>query len=54
MVKFKRGAIEIEFASWMIIALIAGVVIILGILILKGKAFSAVDYIKNLLRFGGK
>ncbi len=54
MVKFKRGAIEIEFASWMIIALIVGVIAIIGILVLKGKATSMVDFLKNLFRFGGK
>ncbi len=53
MVKLKKGAIEIEFGSWMIIALIVGIIVILGIFILKGKAFSAVDYLKNLFRFGG-
>jgi hypothetical protein len=48
----KGGEIEWDFQAWLIIGVIVAVVFILGMLILKGKANSAIDYVKNLLRFG--
>ncbi|VVB80443.1 Uncharacterised protein [uncultured archaeon] len=53
MKKFKKGAVEIEFIVWLAIALMVGFIIITGILILKGKGYSAVDYLKNLFHYGG-
>jgi hypothetical protein len=53
MWKRKKGAVEIEFLVWLTIAIIVGFIIIMGIIILKGKGISAVDYIKNWFHFGG-
>lgn len=52
-VKTKKAAIESDYFGWLVIAVIFGVVAILGILILKGKWSSAIDYIRNIFRFGG-
>lgn len=54
MRRHKKGAVEIEFIVWLAIACIVGFIIITGILILKGKGFSAVDYIKDWFHFGGR
>jgi hypothetical protein len=59
MVKGKRGwslykrAMEAEFTGWWILGLAILVIVILGILILRGKGNSAIDYIKHLFAFGG-
>jgi hypothetical protein len=50
--KIKKKAIELEMLGWWIIGLAVLVLIIIGIVILKGKGFAALDYIKNLFRFG--
>ena len=50
--KDKRG-IELEMLGWWILAIFVLVVIIFGLIILKGKGSSALDFIKNLFRFKG-
>jgi hypothetical protein len=50
--KIKKKAIELEMLGWWIIGLAVLVLIIIGIVILKGKGFTALDYMKNLFRFG--
>ncbi len=47
-----KKAIEIEVLTWWIIAIAVLVLVIVGYLILKGKGISAIEFIKNLLRFG--
>ncbi|MEK6875736.1 MAG: hypothetical protein AABX30_03560 [Nanoarchaeota archaeon] len=49
---FKKGAFEMENLGWWIIALIVAGIMLAGFLILKNKDISAVEYIKNLFRFG--
>ncbi len=49
--KNKKG-IELEMLGWWLLGLAVLVVIIFGIVLLKGKGISAIEYIKNLLRFG--
>jgi len=51
MRKDKRG-IELEMLGWWIIALVVLAVMVIGFLILSGKGSSAIQYIKNLFRFG--
>lgn len=51
LLKSKKG-LELEMLGWWIIALAVLVIVILGIMILKGKGGSAIEYIKNLLRIG--
>ena len=52
MVKGKKG-IELEMLGWWALGLAALVVVILAIVILKGKGSSAIDYIKQLFSFRG-
>ncbi len=49
--KNKRG-MELEMLGWWIIALIVLVIVIIAIIILKGKGVSAINFIKDLFRFG--
>ena len=49
--KSKKG-MELETLGYWIIALVILVIVILGIIILKGKGISAIDYIKQIFRFG--
>ena len=51
--KNKKG-IEIEMLGWWIIALAVLVLLIIGVVILRAKGINALDYIKDLFRFGGK
>ncbi|MEK6906193.1 MAG: hypothetical protein AABW81_01075 [Nanoarchaeota archaeon] len=52
----KRGsgkkAMETEMIGWWVIALAVLVIMLIGFMILKGKGIGAIDYIKNLFRFG--
>jgi len=48
--KSKRG-MELEMLGWWIIGLAVLVLVIIGIIILRGKGSSAIDYIKSLFRF---
>lgn len=48
----KEGDIEIETLIWWIVALVVLVVVILGFFVLQGKGTGALEYLKNLLRFG--
>ncbi len=51
MKKDKRG-IELEMLGWWIIAVVILVIIVVAIILLKGKGTAALEYIKNLFRFG--
>ena len=49
--KDKKG-VEDEFLFWMIFGLICLVVIVLVLGIFKGKGIGAIEFIKNLFRWG--
>ncbi len=49
--KSKRG-METEMLGWWIFALAVLVIMIGGYIILKGKGINAIEYIKNMFRFG--
>lgn len=49
----KRGKIALDALGWWIIGAVVLVVGILIVIVLKGKGAGAVEYVKNLLRFGG-
>ena len=51
--KKDKKAMELEMLGWWIIAIVVLVIIIVGIVILKSKGISALDYIKSLFRFKG-
>jgi hypothetical protein len=51
--KNKKG-IEIEMLGWWIIGLAVLVLLIIGVVILKAKGIEALDFIKDIFRFGGK
>lgn len=48
----KKRGMEIEFLSWWIIGIAVLIIMIIAIFILKDKGINAIDYLKNLLRFG--
>lgn len=47
----KRG-FEMEFLGWWIIAIAVLIIMLIGFFILKGKGIGAIEYVKNLFRFG--
>jgi len=47
----KRG-MEIEMIGWWILAIAVLVILVIGIMVLKGKGIGAIEYVKNLFRFG--
>ena len=47
-----RKAMEIEMAGWWILAIAVLVIMFGAYLILSGKLSGALEYVKNLLRFG--
>ena len=47
----KRG-MEMEFLSWWVIGIVVLIIMVVAILILKDKGINAIEYLKNLLRFG--
>ena len=50
--KNKKG-IELDMLAWWIIGLIALIVLVVVAMILAGKGSGAINFIKNLFRFGG-
>ena len=42
-----------EMLVWMIIAIVILVIMAAAYFILRGKGINALDYVKNLFRFGG-
>ena len=50
----KKKAIALETLAWWIIALLVLAVIVVAIIILRGKGTSIMNYLKDLMRFGGK
>ena len=47
----KKG-FELEMLGWWLLGIAVLVLVIIAIFVLKGKGTNAIDYIKNLLRFG--
>jgi multisubunit Na+/H+ antiporter MnhB subunit len=47
-----KKAIELETLGWIILGILTLVVVIVGYMILNNKGLSALDFIKNLFRFG--
>lgn len=47
-----RKAMEIQMVGWWVIALTVLVIMFVGYLIISGKLTGALEYVKNLLRFG--
>ncbi len=47
----KKG-FEMEVLGWWIIAIAVLIIMLLGFFILKGKGIDAIEYAKNLFRFG--
>ena len=49
--KNKRGIVP-DYLGWLILAVALLILIVMGIIILKGKGIGALEYIKSLFRFG--
>lgn len=50
----KKGDMELETIAYWIIGLAILVVVVIGFMILKNKNLGAVEFVKNLFRFGGR
>lgn len=50
-IKNKKG-FELEVLGWWILGIAVLVIVIFGMIILKGKGVGMIDYIKQLFRFG--
>jgi multisubunit Na+/H+ antiporter MnhB subunit len=51
MVRRNKKAMELEILGWWILAIVVLIVIIIGIIYLRKNGVSAIDFIKNLVRF---
>ena len=49
--KGKKG-MEMEYLGYILIGVAVLVLVILAVIIFKDKSISAIDYIKNLFKFG--
>ena len=47
----KKG-MEMELIGWWIIGIVVLVIMVSGYLILKGKGMNALEFLKDLIRFG--
>lgn len=50
----KKRGIVMDYLPWVIIALVALTILVIGIAVSKDSGIAAIDMIKNLFRFGGK
>ncbi len=48
----KRGTIELDTLAYWIIGILVFAIAIIGIFIMQGKGISAINYLKDLMRFG--
>ena len=48
----RKGAVAMEFLFWLILGVIVLVVVVIIIGILTGKGIGAIEYIKDLFRWG--
>lgn len=48
----KKGAIEMSYLGWIILAVAATVFITIAIFVMKEKGFDAIRYLKDSFRFG--
>ncbi len=48
----KKRGMEMEMLGWWILAITVLVIMLGGYLIVSGKLTNALEYIKNILRFG--
>jgi len=49
----KRGSISIDFSTGVAIAIVFGIVVLVGIILMKGNWSSITSYLRNIFRFGG-
>lgn len=45
--------IVMDYLPWIVIALVVLVILVIGTALSKDRGLAAIDYIKNLFRFGG-
>lgn len=48
----KKGAIELDVLGWWILGISILVIMVIGYFVLKSKGISAIEFIKNIFRFG--
>ena len=52
MKKQNKKAIELDMLGWFILGVVVLVIVIAALILFKDKAIAAIDYIKNIFRFG--
>lgn len=50
----RKGAIAWDMIGWLLLGLAVLVVVIIAIIYLSGNGSDAINYVKDLFRFGGK
>ena len=53
MMRFGKKAFELDVLGWIIIGVLTLAVVAISVFILIGKGNSAIDFIKDLFKFGG-
>jgi len=53
MKKNKRGAIELDELVYWILGILVFILVIGIFILLRGKGVGAIEYLRDLLRFGG-
>jgi hypothetical protein len=52
MINQSKKGMELEVLGYWIIGLTILVILIIGTIVMKGKGTEAIDFVKNLFRFG--
>ncbi len=50
--KKRKADIELETLAWWLLALIVLAIMLVAFFVLRGKGINAIEFIKNLFRFG--
>ncbi len=50
--KSNKAALEMDIIGWWVIAIIVLAVVVLGLLVLRGKGVGAMSYLKNIFSLG--
>ena len=48
----RKGEVAMEYLFWLILGVIVLIVVVFIIMILSGKGIAAIEYIKDLFRWG--
>jgi len=52
MFSYRKKGMEVQMIGWWILAIAVLVIMLIGFFILKDKGMNAIEYVRNILRFG--